>query len=336
MPSNKNATIRYQTLDRCFSDFRHRYYIDDLIEACNKALFEFSGKDTVSRSTIFADITYMESEQGWSIPLERLKDGKRTYYRYESRDFSINKKELTEDELAQLRTTIMALSRYRGLPANEWLEEVLANLEYRFNVKPHSANFLSFEQNQNLRGIQFLSMLIDATGNHQTLRVKYRNFDGIEFDWIIYPYFLKQYNNRWFLFGMNEEFATISNIPLDRIEAVETTELQFKHNDSVDFETYFNDIIGVTVPSPEVEKQTIRLKFDKKRFPYIVSKPIHQSQRVLSETDGIIEIDVRPNKELESLIMSYGPQVEILSPTDMRQQFSEKIEENFKKYFPSR
>ena len=33
MPQNKNATIRYQALDRCFSDFRHRYYIDDLIDA---------------------------------------------------------------------------------------------------------------------------------------------------------------------------------------------------------------------------------------------------------------------------------------------------------------
>ena len=57
MPLNKNATIRYQALDKCFSDFRHRYYIDDLIDACAEALIEYTGHDSVSRRTVFEDIT---------------------------------------------------------------------------------------------------------------------------------------------------------------------------------------------------------------------------------------------------------------------------------------
>ena len=73
MPTNKNAIIRYQALDRCFSDFLHRYYMEDLIEACAEALYQYTGYDSVSRRTVFDDITFMESEQGWSIPLERLK-----------------------------------------------------------------------------------------------------------------------------------------------------------------------------------------------------------------------------------------------------------------------
>ena len=85
---------------------------------------------------------------------------------------------------------------------------------------------------------------------------------------------------------------------------------------------------------PEVLMQTIRLKFDLKRFPYVVSKPIHSSQEVVDEDKGIIEISVRPNKELEALLFSFGPQVEILSPESYRQQFAEKIQENLKKYFP--
>ncbi|WP_314938272.1 hypothetical protein [Alloprevotella tannerae] len=47
MPQNKNAVIRYQALDRCSSDFRHfrhRYYIDDLIDACAEALIEYTGQ----------------------------------------------------------------------------------------------------------------------------------------------------------------------------------------------------------------------------------------------------------------------------------------------------
>lgn len=334
MPTNKNAIIRYQALDRCFSDFLHRYYMEDLIEACAEALYQYTGYDSVSRRTVFDDITFMESEQGWSIPLERLKDGKKIYYRYKYRDFSINKQELTANELAQLRTTILTISRYRGLPSHEWLEDVISNLEYRFHLKPSSENIISFEQNQGLRGIEHLATLIDAATNKQTLIIGYCSFDEQEHTWIIYPYYLKQYNNRWFLFGLNESFNSISNLPLDRIEIIKVTELPFKENQYVDFDTYFDDIIGVTKPDVSIPPETITLKFDQRRFPYILSKPIHPSQKIVDESNGIIEIQVRPNKELEALVLSFGPQVEVLSPASLRNLISNKIAENLKKYFP--
>lgn len=334
MPQNKNAVIRYQALDRCFSDFRHRYYMDDLIDACAEALMEYTGYDSVSRRTVFDDITFMESNQGWSIPLERLKDGKKVYYRYKYRDFSINKQELTAEELSQLRTTILTISRYRGLPSNEWLEDVISNLEYRFHLKPKSENVLSFEQNQGLKGIEHLSPLIDATTNKQTLEITYRSFDEQENVWTIYPYFLKQYNNRWFLFGLNAQFNSISNLPLDRIERIKHTDLPFIENKEIDFETYFDDIVGVTKPKPDVKVETVTLKFDKKRFPYIVSKPIHHTQEVADEESGILSIKVRPNKELEALLLSFGPQVEVLSPEPLRQQIAKKNAENLTIYFP--
>lgn len=334
MPKNKNAVIRYQVLDKCFSDFRHRYYIDDLIDACANALMEYAGYDSVSRRTVFDDIAFMESEQGWSIPLERHKDGKKVYYRYEYEGYSINKQELTTDEISQLKTTILTISRYRGLPATEWLEDVISNLEYRFGLKSHSPNVLSFDQNKELKGIKHLSTLIDAASNKQTLSVRYKTFEGKEEQWTVYPYYLKQYNNRWFLFAWNEKYDTLSNMALDRIEEIILSDLPFRENTDIDFDTYFDDIIGVTIPNQEVEKLTIRLQFDPRRFPYVVSKPIHHSQTIISEDKCIIEISVRPNRELEAQLFSFGPQVEILSPESYRKRFSAKIEENFKKYFP--
>lgn len=61
MSTNKNATIRYQALDRCFSNFRKRYYIQDLIDACNDALSEYDGNTSgVQRRQIFNDIEFMK------------------------------------------------------------------------------------------------------------------------------------------------------------------------------------------------------------------------------------------------------------------------------------
>lgn len=70
MATNKNATIRYRALDKCFRDHRHRYYIEDLIEKCEEELESFNFTANVSRRQIFDDIRFMESQAGWSIPLD--------------------------------------------------------------------------------------------------------------------------------------------------------------------------------------------------------------------------------------------------------------------------
>lgn len=336
MSTNKNAAIRYQALDKCFRDHRHRYYIDDLINACEDALLYYNGIGGVSRRQIFEDIKFMESDTGWSIPLERKKDGKKVYYRYENSGFSINKQPLTDEEAQQLQTVILTLSRFRGLPSNEWVEEVISNLEWRFNLKGKNENIIGFEQNPNLKGLEYLSDVIDAASNHQPLRIEYHNYKngGKDILFIVHPYYVKQYNNRWFLFGLDDKRRDISNIALDRIVSIQVaTDVVFIPNEIVDFEHYFDDIVGVSIPKDDVKKETIVLRFTKARFPYVTSKPIHKSQTVINEEDCTISLDVKPTRELEQQILSFGSDVEVLFPGTFRVKIGEKIAENYKKYF---
>lgn len=90
--------------------------------------------------------------------------------------------------------------------------------------------------------------------------------------------------------------------------------------------------MGVTVPKEHPIAEKVVLKFDPARFPYIVSKPIHSTQEVINEEEHTLQITVRPNKELEAQIFSYGPQVEVLEPLWLRQQIEEKIVETLNKY----
>lgn len=337
MPTNKNAAIRYQALDKCFRDRRHRYYIDDLIGACEDALYYYNGVGGVSRRQVFEDIKFMESDTGWSIPLERKKDGKKVYYRYAYSDFSINKQPLTDEEAQQLQTVILTLSRFRGLPSNKWVEEVISNLEWRFNLKGKNESIIGFEQNLNLKGLEYLSEVINATSNHQTLKIDYHNYKngGKDILFIIHPYYVKQYNNRWFLFGLDNKRREISNIALDRIVSIQVApDVAFIPNDTIDFEHFFDDIVGVSTPKENIKKETIVLRFKVSRFPYVISKPIHKSQIILSEDEHTVSLKVKPTHELEQQILSFGPDVEVLSPKSYRNQIGEKIKENFKNYFP--
>lgn len=336
MPINKNALLRYQILDRCFSD-RHRYYeIEDLVDKVNEVFLDLYGT-TVSLRQIRADITFMRDRVTYNAPIVAYQfDGRRCYYRYEDMNFSIFNNELSTDEVVKLRSTIEMLSRYRGIPANAWLEEVISNLEYRFGVKSNSDNVVAFEQNEQLKGLEFLSDLIDATVAHQPLLIHYRTYADKEKESVLHPYHVKQYNNRWFLFGLEETShgTRIANRPLDRIVKFKRADLDVKFipNTEVDFSKHFKDVVGVTIPDDSIQVEKVLLRFDKNRFPYVVSKPIHHSQTTIDEEKYLIQVEVRPNKELEALLLSFGPQVEILQPQWLRRQFSEKVQEYFKIY----
>ena len=257
MPTNKNAAIRYQTLDKCFRDRRHRYYIEDLIDKCEEAIYYYNGVGGVSRRQIFEDIKFMESETGWSVPLERKQDGRRVYYRYSDPDFTINAQPLTEDEARQLRSVIITLRRFRGLPSNAWVDEVISNLEWRFGLRGKQENMIGFEQNPYLRGLNLLPDIIDAATSHQTVRITYRNYKNCdeEYTVVVHPWYIKQYNNRWFLMAYDAEADRISNYALDRIQNFNIEEdVAYIPNKEVDFEHYFDDVFGVTIPPSDVEK----------------------------------------------------------------------------------
>ena len=336
MPINKNAQLRYQILDRCFSNFNRKYTFDDLMEEVNDKLYDLNGTH-VSVRQIRQDMENM-TYRPYNAPIESypMGVGKKHYYRYSDPEFSIFKSSLSEEEISNLRSTIEMLGRYRGIPSNAWLEEVISNLEYRFGIKSNSENVIEFDQNEQLKGIEYLSDLIDATINHQPLSISYRTYKGKEMTTIVHPYYVKQYNNRWFLFGLEENIKYgnhITNKALDRIVKFSPdAKSEFIPNTEIDFKEFFKDIVGVTIPGDHPQPEKVVLRFDGQRFPYIVSKPIHPSQEIIDENDYTIGLFVRPNKELEAQIFSFGPQVEVREPLWLRKQIKDKLIESINNY----
>ena len=92
MATNKNAQLRYQILDRCFSDFRHKYTIDELIDKVNDRLMDLYDTEVGVRQ-IREDIKYMRDRVTYNAPIVAYPyEGKKCYYRYSDPDFSIFKK----------------------------------------------------------------------------------------------------------------------------------------------------------------------------------------------------------------------------------------------------
>jgi predicted DNA-binding transcriptional regulator YafY len=335
MATNKHATIRYHALDRCFSNLGKRYFIEDLIEACNKALYDYAEvAEGIKRRQIFDDIKFMESEQGFSIPLERLKDGKQVYYRYYDRSFSIKKHAISESEVNQLKETLSMLTRFKGMPQFEWIEEMLIRVESTFKLKGSSSVIVGFEHNPYLKGLNHFTNLFNAIQNCQALLISYKGYkQDVATEFVFHPWYLKQYNNRWFLFGLSDRYQTLSNLAIDRIQFVKDSKVKYAENTEIDFEEFFEEVIGVSINNKAITEKVV-IKISNELWPYIESKPLHGSQKVKGKHDEnvTIELNVQVNHELVALLFSYMEKIEVIEPLALRDKFKSVSETISKKY----
>lgn len=334
MAGNKHALTRYRVLDACFSNRMKKYYAEDLIAKCNEALFERYGSEDagISRRTFFDDLNDLDNIVGeYGVEIKRLNDGRKKYYRYDKDDFSLFTKGFNEEDLRTLKENIQTLQRFKGLPTFAWIDSLVSKLEDKLTIKSSVGNIIDYEDNSDYSGIDWLKDCFDAIISQQPLRIDYRSFNDKEFRWTIHPYYIKQYNNRWFLLGKNPDYTNLSNIPLDRIDVIEPLHIPFIPNTEFDFDTIFEDVIGVTVTKAPAED--IKLRVSQKRLQYILTKPIHKSQICNDPELGIVSIKVVINKELEALLLSYGPDVEVLKPESLRNRIQAKVKESFDTYF---
>lgn len=334
MSLNKNALLRYQVLDRCFRNPGREYYIEDLLEECNKALLEFAPQELgIQRRQLYDDMRFMESEQGWSVPLERYRDGHRVYYRYADLSFSINNQSLNDNELEMIRSALQVFSRFSGTPQFEWVAEMIPMFESRFGLIRREKEVISFETNIDLKGLHFLTPIFNAIINQRVLQVTYQDFRSTEpYDIIFHPQYLKQYNNRWFAFGWNgSKSIAYWTLALDRIVALKEMRLAY-HDMDTDWEDYFYDMIGVTRPA-DAEPVEVVLHFSSNVAPYVTTKPLHPSQKHRACANGLeVRIKVILNKELERLILSFGEDVQVVSPQSLRDIVFHRLRDGVRGY----
>ena len=128
MPTNKNAAIRYQALDRCLSDWSRRFYIEDLVGACNEALDLYNGETNkdyhIKKRQVQEDMKFLESEEGYRMIIDPIRDVHRKYYRYHHRDDSIKNQPINQEELDLIHDALLLMKRFKGVPHFDWMDEV--------------------------------------------------------------------------------------------------------------------------------------------------------------------------------------------------------------------
>lgn len=355
MPVNKNAMTRFQILDGLLSYRYHAYSMNDLLEELNKKLNEL-GLDSIGRRMLEKDIHYIEYEGPFLAEIERyytsgfdkekMEPIRKQCLRYADPSYSIFKKDLTDDEAFLLSEALSMLGQFDGLPNLQALDK----LRRGFRAEKRK-QVISFTRNP-LANSTLLGELFTACTHQQVIELHYHTYAEPEVSRSLnlYPYLLKEYNRRWFLFGAAEQDGKLLNFALDRIDKVVPLPSHTFIDYEGDLNERFEDIIGVTLYDNRPIEHIVFWVSDASK-DYVKTKPLHESQKhYTGDRDSALRqqyptlpngsffsIDCIQNYELIRELTSFGKDLIVLqSNGDTENAVFSRICEMMEKYLDLR
>ncbi len=343
MPTNKNAETRYIILDKLLANRYCNYNTEDLWRRVNEELEDMKMLP-VTKRTIESDLNYMEHGpfqadiehyQFSDVSQHNNKTVTKTCHRYRDPSFSIFKKKMTDNEKYLLSEALSILGQFDGLPDLDGLNALKKSMEVKMDRQ-----IVSFSKNP-LNSKNHFGVLFTAISERYVIGLHYHKFTSPDEDrvTVVHPYMLKEYNRRWFLIAGADDTGKLLNFALDRIDAVEALPgIKYRpYND--DLNERFVDIVGVTFYDDEPLK-TIVFWVSDNSVDYVATKPLHESQHNISgeneeplrqkfpmlEGGRFFSIECKYNYELRRELASYGGELVVLSPDDIRQKVRQYVE----------
>lgn len=162
---------------------------------------------------------------------------------------------------------------------------------------------------------------------------------------VVIPYLLKEYNRRWYLIAAAEDTGKILNFALDRIDRIVSLPGHRYVEYKGDLNERFDDIVGVTLYDDR-PVQTILFWVSDHSKDYVDTKPIHDSQKhyrgekeaelrrqyPMLEGGAFFTIKCIENYELIRELTSFGADLVVLSPEEVRHSVIQRIEEIYQVY----
>ena len=283
---------------------------------------------------LFKDALAAAGKTGMLV-VDRVLDGVDRRYRryyYREKGFSIMPILTGGMTDSEYRHLVDAINKLKGTVSDETFEEVLFAIKSRVESDYQKGPvYVDYEDNRRLKGREYRPLFYRAMTEKQVLRIHYKTFKGDELEYDFHPYLLKQYNERWFAFGLSKEFGPYTSIPLDRLEQLPIPSGTFTEDRPDDYMEYFAKRVGVSNNLNEERVHHIVLSVhNREAWGRIITKPL-PSQVVVSEYDmerqvGVVSLDIVPNKEFFSKLISLGPEVIVESPNSIRRVVLNHIE----------
>ena len=322
MPVKRSSKLRLATIDSCLRNVKFKWNWESLLFQVNCKLEE-NWYNPVTKEQLIEDIEVMMND--FHAPITVLKEGRKIYYEYGDPTFSIHNTPVSPEGLTRIQEASQILKGIRSFNFADDLAFTINRLDNRYKLANSEHTIVHFEEAASGQEAEYIDSIKEAILAKHVLKIAYRKLGSAQQDqFIVHPYFLKEYQGRWYLFGYSETSKSPRLYALDRIQGVGPTDNTYTENRFISSDVYFNQLIGVMVNGSS-KPEDIALWISPQAAPLVLSRPIHHSQfrENLDHSGLFIALHVVVNPELISILLSYGADLKVLYP----EHLAEKIKE---------
>jgi len=252
-------------------------------------------------------------------------------YYYSQPDFSIKSFPLTHEEIEALDFSTALLGLLKGTGMFQHFGSAINKVieGYRLSKvtgKPES-DILQVEEPLKSTDARWLETILKSILEKNALAIIYQGFGKEAKEHDLSPYLLKEYRNRWYVIGYSARAENVLVMALDRIKEIKKSNAKYTSDPNFSSSDFFKYSIGITQVHG-LQPQEVILSFTPLQAQFVLSQPLHHSQEVIKETwDEVhIRLKVYLTHELTMLILSYGAEVKVIAPSELKEKIRESAE----------
>ncbi len=260
---------------------------------------------------------------GYHAPI--AYDRKEKSYYYADASYSLSESPINRKDKRTLEQALAALRQFAGFREMIGIQSIITKLQHSIDFREKSLKpVIQFDHPEDAPGQNWLYTLYQAILDKRSLNILYQPFGRQKSTYLMSPYLLKEYRQRWYLIGFAANKAGMRTLALDRIRDIRETFESFRDSEEFDIRHYFDHIVGITLDHT-AQKEEIVFEAYGVQVDYLLTRPIHKSQvLVRKENDrALFKIYVIPNYELISEICSFREHIRILSPAHIMEMVKE-------------
>jgi len=196
-------------------------------------------------------------------------------------------------------------------------------------------DYVSFDDSKSFKGVAHLKEILLAISQKRKLQFTHENFENKTFKpYVITPFLLKEYENRWFVVGVPDGLDDIRTFGVDRLHSISIGKRStlhkkaykskldnFKHTVGIDFKDGMPEPISILVNDLHIK--------------YMASLPLHSSQVIHpKDANGKHRVDFNliPNYEFKMQLLKMGDDVLVLLPLSLKDNIKNILRKTLKRY----
>lgn len=325
---DKNRLRRLRSIDEALSSSDAGMTMSQIIEHIN----EVTGIAT-DRFAIMRDLKFLKEQLGMDIVESRIiKTDKESQivksykiYRYKNPDTSLFKVNITNEE-REFLSQAMGMIGLKGVSNLKLFKRLKLNSDCKSSI-------VSFTKNPLEKSIgNVFQTLLDSIKGHDVVSLKMRDRKPLYDIKIhkVHPWYLREYNRRWYLFGMDDSTKSVKHFALDRIVMPVRVLKREYVAPAFSIDEILNDVIGVSLPAKDASEILFWVSDDSADF--VSKKLIHHTQ-VEIDRDAVNQVAIgaaernggkyfkifcKNNYELRREMLSFGAELIVLHPNELR------------------